>query len=240
VVLSQGNVITVDGLPVHPLLVHGVVVLLPLAALGGLVIAARGAWRRRFGMLVLVLTAAGVALVPLATTTGRQLKGGLPDNPLIDRHEQLGNTLLPYALAFGVSVLLLVIAGRLADRERTADGRVSPDNGGLAGDSTAAGGAAAGGTAAGGTAVGRTAVGGTAAGGAAVGGAGRGGMVDDDAGDDGSGADGVGGAGITRTWRRTAAAAAVLVALTGTATTVQLVRVGHSGSVAVWKGVGVR
>jgi hypothetical protein len=183
VVLSQGNVITVDGLPVHPLLVHGVVVLLPLAALGGLMIAARGSWRRRYGSVVLALTAAGVALVPLAATTGRQLRNGLPENPLVERHAQLGNTLLPFALAFGVATLLLVIAGRLADREREAVG-----NGREAAASGTVGEAAA----------------------------------------------------VTQMWRRTAVVAAVLVALTGAATTVQLVRIGHSGSVAVWKGVGVR
>ncbi|HEY3262089.1 MAG TPA: DUF2231 domain-containing protein [Pseudonocardiaceae bacterium] len=177
----QRDLITIDGIPAHPLLVHAVVVLLPLAALGGLVIAARASWRRRFGPAVLALTAVGVAAVPLATRTGNQLKNVLPANPAIDRHAELGNNLLPFALAYGVAVLLLVIAGRLADRERGAD--------------TAAGASA------------------------------------------GSG-DGDGALRVTRTWRRVAIVAAALVAFTATAATVQIVRIGHSGSAAVWKGVG--
>lgn len=184
------DVITVDGIPAHPLLVHAVVVLLPLAAAGGLVIAARAAWRRRFGVVVLAMTAVGVALVPLTTTTGQQLKDGLPESPTIERHADLGATLLPFALAFGVAMLLLVIAGRLADREGGAAERAS---GGGTGPADVAG-----------TALARS------------------------------------GQEVTRTWRRTAAVAAVLVALTGVATTVQVIRIGHSGSVAVWQGVGVR
>ena len=174
-VLAQQDLITVDGIPAHPLLVHAVVVLLPLAALGGLIIALRVTWRRRFGLAVLAITAAGVGAVPLATKTGNQLKAVLPANPAIEKHANLGNDLLPFALAFGVAVLLLVIAGRLADRERDAAGSAVRSD------------------------------------------------VD---------------AGVTRTWRRVAIVAAALVAFTGVATTVQIVRIGHSGSAAVWKGVG--
>jgi uncharacterized membrane protein len=183
VLLTQQDLITIDGIPAHPLVVHAIVVLLPLATLGGLVIAARASWRRRFGLAVLALTAVAVGSVPVATRTGEQLKAVLPANPNIERHSQLGDGLLPFALAFGVAVLLLVIAGRLADRERGADtatsaaARANPD-----------------------------------------------------------GTDG--GMRVTRTWRRVAIVAAALVAFTGVAATVQVVRIGHSGSVAVWQGVG--
>lgn len=174
--LTQAELITVDGLPAHPLVIHAVVVLLPLAAVGGLVIALRASWRRRFGLAVLALTAAAVAAVPLAMKTGEQLKAaliaqlppGVPLNQRIERHTNLGDDLLPFALAFGVAMVLLVVAGRLADREREA------------------------------TSTGATQV--------------------------------------TSTWRRMAIVAAALVAFTGVAATVQVVRIGHSGSTAVWEG----
>ena len=38
----------INGLPVHPLVVHAVVVLLPLATLGLIAIAVRPAWRRTY------------------------------------------------------------------------------------------------------------------------------------------------------------------------------------------------
>lgn len=42
----------INGLPVHPLVVHAVVALLPLACLGTLAIAVRPVWRRQHGVLV--------------------------------------------------------------------------------------------------------------------------------------------------------------------------------------------
>jgi hypothetical protein len=118
--LAEG-LFTVDGLPAHPLLVDAVAVLLPLAALCSLGLALHRRTRRRFGWPVLVLTAVAVAAVPLAQATGQQLRDHLgPPDPLLARHEQLGGQLLPYALGFGVAVLLLVVAGKLADRERAA------------------------------------------------------------------------------------------------------------------------
>lgn len=112
---------TVDGLPAHPLLVDAVAVLLPLAAVCAVGIAVHRRLRRRFAWPVLTLTGVAVATVPLAQATGRQLSAYLsrPDQ-ILARHEQLGNQLLPYALGFGVAVVFLVVAGKLADRERAA------------------------------------------------------------------------------------------------------------------------
>src|SRR5918994_3422534 len=101
---------TIDGIPLHPLVVHAVVVLLPLAALGAVVIAVRRSWRRTFGIPVLLIALAGVAAVPMATTTGSQLWTALDvNNPLIDVHAQRASWLLPFALGF----LVLLAAGVL-------------------------------------------------------------------------------------------------------------------------------
>jgi hypothetical protein len=113
---------TVDGLPAHPLLVDAVAVLLPLAALCSAALALHRGLRRRYGWPVLVLTAVAVTAVPLAQATGVQLRdhlAGVPSAVLLT-HERLGSQLLPYALGFGVTVAFLLVAGRLADRERAA------------------------------------------------------------------------------------------------------------------------
>jgi hypothetical protein len=52
----------INGLPVHPLVVHLVVVLLPLAAIGTIAIAVRPVWRRPYGALVVLFAAAATAL----------------------------------------------------------------------------------------------------------------------------------------------------------------------------------
>jgi hypothetical protein len=55
---------TFFGLPVHALVMHVVVVLVPLAAAGVLAIAVVPSWRTRFGVLVLAIATAGLAAVP--------------------------------------------------------------------------------------------------------------------------------------------------------------------------------
>jgi hypothetical protein len=119
---------TVAGLPAHPLVVDAVAVLLPLAALCSVWLAVHHGARRRFGLPVLVLAAVAVAAVPLAEATGVQLRDHLgPPDPVLARHEATAAQLLPFALGFGVTVVLLVVAGRLADRERAASARHDQD-----------------------------------------------------------------------------------------------------------------
>lgn len=101
---------TIDGIPLHPLVVHAVVVLLPLAALGAVVIAVRRSWRRTLGIPVLLVALAGVAAVPMATATGGQLWMALGgQNPLVGVHAQRAATLLPFAVGFLVLLAAAVL-----------------------------------------------------------------------------------------------------------------------------------
>ncbi|WP_238014392.1 DUF2231 domain-containing protein [Dactylosporangium sp. AC04546] len=96
---------TVNGLPLHPLVVHAVVVLLPLATIGVIAIAVRPAWRSRFGPVVVALAALAAVAIPVATSTGDQLAGrvGVPHE-----HEELGDSLLFFALPLLAAAVALV------------------------------------------------------------------------------------------------------------------------------------
>jgi len=94
---------TIFGLPIHPLVVHAVVVLLPLACLGAIAIAARFSWRERFGTLVLVVAVAASVAVPVATQSGESLAGRVGEP---ERHVELGEMLKFYVIPW----LLLLIA----------------------------------------------------------------------------------------------------------------------------------
>lgn len=93
------------GLPLHPLVVHSAVVLLPLVAIGVIAIVLKPAWRQRFAvpLLGLLVVAAGSAVV--AMLSGRKLaeRVGQPG-----RHEDLGTV-----LAFSSVAFLLVAGGWL-------------------------------------------------------------------------------------------------------------------------------
>ncbi len=110
----------ISGLPVHALVVHAVVVVLPLAALGTIAMAVRPAWRVRYGPLVVLAAAGGTALVPVATNSGEALaeRVGKPT-----QHAELGETVLWFALP----LLVLSLALWLLERGRT--GAPSPVGG---------------------------------------------------------------------------------------------------------------
>ena len=93
----------INGIPVHPLVVHAIVVLLPLATVGTLAIAARPPWRLRYGLLVVAAAAISTALVPVATASGEDLEKRVGDP---GSHAQLGDQLIWFALP-----LLLLSAG---------------------------------------------------------------------------------------------------------------------------------
>jgi len=101
---------TINGVPLHPLVVHGVVVLLPLAALGTIAIALRPAWRRTYGPLVVATTAVATALVFVAIQAGQEFEKGLEID--LDRHQDLGEKLIWFALGLLVLVTALVVLDR--------------------------------------------------------------------------------------------------------------------------------
>lgn len=104
----------INGLPMHPLVVHAVVVLLPLACLGTIAIALRPSWRERYGALVVACAAISTALIPIATSSGEALErhvGNAGD------HAEMGDQLIWFAIPLLALSLALVWLDR---RQRTA------------------------------------------------------------------------------------------------------------------------
>jgi hypothetical protein len=107
---------TLNGLPLHPLAVHGPVVLIPLAALLGVTFAipALRQWSR--WPLALVSLGAAVAAF-IAVQSGKNLKESLslsgPLKELIERHEERAEQLLWMIVAYAaLAVIAAVVAGR--------------------------------------------------------------------------------------------------------------------------------
>lgn len=109
----------INGLPVHPLVVHAVVVLLPLTVLGTIAIAARPSWRSTYGPLVVGVGAVATVLCPVATSSGEALEQRVGDP---GEHAELGETLVWLALALTVLALALV----LLERRRSAGRATGP------------------------------------------------------------------------------------------------------------------
>jgi hypothetical protein len=80
------------GLPLHPLIVHAAVVLVPLAALGAVLLVAIPSFRARYGLLTELFAAAGAASALGARFTGPALADarGLAQSPLVQAHMAWG------------------------------------------------------------------------------------------------------------------------------------------------------
>ena len=106
---------TVFGLPVHVLLVHATVVVLPVAAT--LLIATVLVPRLRVwaGPLPLLLALASLALVPLTTASGENLERAIGTSPAINEHAALGEMLVWWVLGL-VAVAAISYAMRLRGR----------------------------------------------------------------------------------------------------------------------------
>lgn len=90
---------TVFGLPLHPLVVHATVVVVPTAALAVLLSALWPRFRDWAGYLPVILAASSVVLVPLSTSSGENLEHSIPHSQLIEEHAHLADQMLPFVIA---------------------------------------------------------------------------------------------------------------------------------------------
>ena len=95
----------INGLPAHILLVHLVVVLLPLTAVAAVAASAWPAAQRKLTFLVPLGAVIGAAAVPITTRAGGELASKLGNPPFIAHHQELGDMVLPWAVALAVTTL---------------------------------------------------------------------------------------------------------------------------------------
>lgn len=106
------------GLPAHPLFVHAVVVLVPLCAIGVVLCALWPAARRRLSLTVLVLSVFSAAMVPFVQQSGEWLEGQVGRSALLERHTQLGDDFLPYAIVLVVGAGAVVALRWVENRSK--------------------------------------------------------------------------------------------------------------------------
>ena len=88
-----------NGLPIHILLIHFVVIVVPLAGLCTVLAAAA---RRRLGIVTPLIALAALIAVPITTEAGEVLEEQVAENAFSELHAQLGRDLLPWAIALFV------------------------------------------------------------------------------------------------------------------------------------------
>jgi uncharacterized membrane protein len=103
---------TLGGLPLHPLLVHAVVVLVPLAVVAAVAMAVSSTVRARYGWLFVGLATLALGSVPLATSSGEALQSRVQETAAIERHTHMGDQLLPLVGLLWVAVVVMILAHR--------------------------------------------------------------------------------------------------------------------------------
>jgi hypothetical protein len=115
---------TVGGLPAHPLIVHAVVVLIPLSALGAVAVAIRSGWNRPYAPLVAFGALSSAIAATLAKTAGEQLLVAIKPTPeyaaLLAEHGRFGLYTVFASWAFAVLALATAVLGRRGKQARIA------------------------------------------------------------------------------------------------------------------------
>ena len=111
---------TINGLPLHPLVVHAAVVFVPLAALAVIAfVVPKWRWAARWPALASAALAAGS--VQLAAMTGDSLQHQVGRSPLIETHEMWAGRL--QTATWVLAALTLVAFWSLPHVTRLAGGR---------------------------------------------------------------------------------------------------------------------
>lgn len=95
------------GLPAHVLLVHIPIILVPLVAVGA-VLMLWPSLRRRFGWALVVLAAVAAGSTVLAEESGKSLQRYVKRTDLVRQHTHIGENLKPWAILLFLFVLATV------------------------------------------------------------------------------------------------------------------------------------
>lgn len=107
---------SIFGLPAHPLIVHGAVVLLPLAAILLVVVAALPRARKIGAPIALGLALAATGAVFLAEQSGEQLEHQVKETEAVETHAEAAEGVLPWALLVTFAAGCAVVAEPLRRR----------------------------------------------------------------------------------------------------------------------------
>jgi Na+/H+ antiporter NhaC len=108
---------TIFGLPLHPLIVHATVVVVPTTALIVALAAVYPRFRAWIGPVPALAALTSCVLVPLSTGSGEELEHRVGDTSLIEKHADLAETLI----WFVVPLAAIAVVGYWMQRRRAAE-----------------------------------------------------------------------------------------------------------------------
>jgi hypothetical protein len=103
---------TLLGLPVHAIVVHAAVVLVPLMAVLTVLVAVLPRWRPSGAWPVVAGNVVALGAVVVAQQSGEALQRRLPENPQIADHAELGGSMTVFMVGLLVASVLVALLRR--------------------------------------------------------------------------------------------------------------------------------
>jgi hypothetical protein len=97
---------TIFGLPMHPLIVHATVVIVPTAALLVALAAINPRFRSWIGPVPALAALVSCMLVPLSTGSGEELEHRVGRSSLVEKHAELAGTLIWFVIPLAVVAIV--------------------------------------------------------------------------------------------------------------------------------------
>jgi hypothetical protein len=110
---------TIFGLPMHPLIVHATVVVVPTATLLVALAAVYPRFRDWVGPVPALAALLSCVLVPLSTGSGEELQHRIGETSLVEKHQELADTLI----WFVVPLAAVAVVGYWLQRRARTGGR---------------------------------------------------------------------------------------------------------------------
>lgn len=107
---------TIFGLPMHPLIVHATVVIVPTATLLVALAAVHPRFRAWAGPVPALAALLSCVLVPLSTGSGEELQSRVGETALVEKHQEIADTLIWFVIPLA---LFAVVAYWLHRRSTT-------------------------------------------------------------------------------------------------------------------------
>jgi hypothetical protein len=116
---------TIFGLPMHPLIVHATVVIVPSAALLVALAAVYPRFRAWVGPVPALTALLSCVLVPLSTGSGEELQHRVGETSLVEKHQELADTLI----WFVIPLAAVAVVGYWMQRRAGTEGKTSSGKG---------------------------------------------------------------------------------------------------------------
>jgi hypothetical protein len=114
---------TIFGLPMHPLIVHATVVIVPTATLLVALAAVYPRFRAWIGPVPALAALLSCVLVPLSTGSGEELEGRVGDSSLVEKHADLAESLIWFVIPLAAVAVLGYWLQRRGAQGGTAPGK---------------------------------------------------------------------------------------------------------------------